>query len=1076
MEEWLMQRNIQFIAAGAGSGKTTRLTRILYDKLLLRGARPSGVIATTFTKMAAAELRERVREKLLAEGQFELAASIGQARIGTVNSVCGGLLERFAFEIGLSPEQQVLEEAQATALLRESIDEACDESSLSKVENLARRMGIEDWQAALRDILNAARANGIGHSMLPDHARRNAEVLLSHFPKASRDDLDKDLIKAIEIALPVLETAQAEKFTKTTKDYTEFLNDAKAAIGYSSLTWSQWVKLSKDGPAAKPDKAPEIRNIRDIAGRYIMHPKLHQDIESYVTGLFGIARDALERYAERKREMGVVDFVDQETLLLKALDNREVVRVLEEEIDLLMVDEFQDTSPIQLALFMRLSEFAAMTYWVGDVKQAIYGFRGSDTRLMKAVSDSLDEIEERDAPDGEGIPLIMTSFGSHSQSKRRLGDSWRSRPCLVNLVNEAFSAAFANSMGREDIVLEARREELLSDLHGYANWMLAGKNAAQRYRSLAAEIGSMISSGYFVVDKKARSPRRATYGDIAILSRTNNGVIEIAKALHAAGIPAATLQPGLLSTPESVLAMACLRRLNDRADTIASAEIISLADCEEPEVWLQDRLRYMSAHPDGQGMDWRETGENPHPILAAIPGLRKNLPVLSPREALETVIIECGLPGIVMKWQRNPDQARTRLANLQALVGMAEQYEEGCRSTGDSATLAGLLLWMNEQRGSELDMIAEPSIDAVRVMTHHRAKGLEWPIVVLMDLNKAPRSRLWSVNVMTEGDDIDPAYPLKNRFVHFWPYPFGKQSSGISLVDEIENGETARKFMEEAEEEEKRLLYVSMTRARDCLVLAIEKDTGWLDGLGAPWLRLEPGVSTLDLPNGLRIPVECKELELPEGDESGEEISADVHWYRDQQDQPAFEKLVFNPSSSHGSVMEIVETAKIGERIALTKVEDMGVMGNAIHACIAASVTDPSKPLSVEETAMILNRMGAGNWLDPSDLHMQIEAFVGWIRTRWPDCSIFAEYPVRSLRDNGQVLDGRIDLLLKTESGWILLDHKSNPGGKDRWEDVALEHSGQLAAYADAVERATGEKVLEKWLYLPVSGSAIRIC
>src|SRR5574340_94247 len=104
-----MSGKLHFISAGAGSGKTYRLTQILHAKLSAGDIRPAGVIATTFTRKAATELRERVRSHLLEQGAYRIANAMGQARIDTVNSVCGGLLSRFAFEAGMSTEQQVLE-------------------------------------------------------------------------------------------------------------------------------------------------------------------------------------------------------------------------------------------------------------------------------------------------------------------------------------------------------------------------------------------------------------------------------------------------------------------------------------------------------------------------------------------------------------------------------------------------------------------------------------------------------------------------------------------------------------------------------------------------------------------------------------------------------------------------------------------------------------------------------------------------------------------------------------------------------------------------------------------------------
>ena len=137
-----MKANITFISAGAGSGKTHRLTELLHSELTAGGIRPSGVLATTFTKKAATELRERVREHLLKQGSFGLANAMGQARIGTVNSVCGQLIARFAFEAGMSTEQQVLEEVQASILLGRAIDAVLDGPAMGELLSLVRRLGL----------------------------------------------------------------------------------------------------------------------------------------------------------------------------------------------------------------------------------------------------------------------------------------------------------------------------------------------------------------------------------------------------------------------------------------------------------------------------------------------------------------------------------------------------------------------------------------------------------------------------------------------------------------------------------------------------------------------------------------------------------------------------------------------------------------------------------------------------------------------------------------------------------------------------------------------------------------------
>ena len=178
-----MKAHITFISAGAGSGKTHRLTEVLHRELTTGGVRPSGVIATTFTKKAATELRERVREHLLKQGSFGLANAMGQARIGTVNSVCGQLIARFAFEAGMSTEQQVLEEIQGEILLGRAIDAVLDGPAMSELLRLVRRLGLEpdlkdkykdNWRDDLKSLVDQIRSNDIRLAQVSAFAQTNA--------------------------------------------------------------------------------------------------------------------------------------------------------------------------------------------------------------------------------------------------------------------------------------------------------------------------------------------------------------------------------------------------------------------------------------------------------------------------------------------------------------------------------------------------------------------------------------------------------------------------------------------------------------------------------------------------------------------------------------------------------------------------------------------------------------------------------------------------------------------------------------------------------------------------------------
>ena len=131
---------IRFISAGAGSGKTYRLTELMSNRLAQRQVRPEALMAMTFTRKAAGELVERVRQRLIEDGHYAYANSMGQALIGTVNSVCGKLLQRYAFEAGLSPQIEVIAEARQPALFAQALEQAMTQQEIQEMNALAWRL------------------------------------------------------------------------------------------------------------------------------------------------------------------------------------------------------------------------------------------------------------------------------------------------------------------------------------------------------------------------------------------------------------------------------------------------------------------------------------------------------------------------------------------------------------------------------------------------------------------------------------------------------------------------------------------------------------------------------------------------------------------------------------------------------------------------------------------------------------------------------------------------------------------------------------------------------------------------
>ena len=422
---------VRSIAAGAGTGKTTELTRVIRESIINGQCRPNAIIGTTFTIKAAGELVERVRQEFFKSGQVELGERLTESLLGTVDSVCLRLLTRFAFEAGISPDIQIIAETEAKALRGSAIEDSCSLLEIQTIERLGERLCQKEgydlnWKDRIGVIAEKARENAISPTQLLAMASQSSQELLGFFsaPAPLGPPLDAALAQAIQTALQKLPAPN--DLTKTTIEYIELLKECRRDLVEGRLKWSQWVKLTKETPAKL--SLAEAQPVIGAAQRYEEHPQLRADIEQYTYSLFEFAARALTLYQERKGERGLLDFVDLEQLTLELLQQSAVAEVIREEFDLLVVDEFQDTNPIQLALFIRLAALVKHgAVWVGDVKQAIYGFRGSDPALMDAVLASV-------AP--ERMPT--------------LGVTYRARPELVQIFNDLFVPAFARDLGLKE--------------------------------------------------------------------------------------------------------------------------------------------------------------------------------------------------------------------------------------------------------------------------------------------------------------------------------------------------------------------------------------------------------------------------------------------------------------------------------------------------------------------------------------------------------------------------------------------------------------------------------------------------
>lgn len=1040
-----MMEHITFISAGAGSGKTYRLSLDLERSLSSKESRPSGVIATTFTKLAAGELRERARQRLNEFGHTAIANQMDQAMIGTVNGICGQLLKRFAFEAGLSPHQTVIEENAAKQLFSKALEESLNTDKVQNINRLADRLSIDDWRGVVKDITEKARSNGQVDTQISDLGLESANSLLEHFPPTTNRDLDDELRSAIQSFLEQVE--KIDDSTKGTKSYIDLLKTQLSLLKQNRLPWSAWYKLVTQKPTKKSMDVSE--NIRLIASDVEMHPRLHSDIRNFSEQIFAMAAQAMRVYQDFKQKRGLLDFTDQEQLLYQVIDCDSVQAILHDELDLLLVDEFQDTSPIQLALFLRLTKFATKVIWVGDIKQAIYGFRGSDPELMLAILNYLEE-------NGGTIEILEKS--------------WRSRHELVHYINEIFVPAFSNTLQKERVTLIPHHIQERED-SAVEHWNLGNGNLEKQCMALAQAIKGLVDNKHPIIDKESSQTRNINYGDIAILCKTHSRLDQVSDALAKFNIPIQRNRIGLMKTAEAALAVAAVRYLLDPNDTLAMAEIISITDGKRSEEWLQERLVYLDDKNN------KSPWGSEHPLLLELNKQRRRLQYLTPSEVMSQVLHSINAREIVLRWDQSMQRNRQRLLNLDQLVSFSQEYENQCGNDSSVATTTGLVLWFYSLSKDELDLQAnDTQFKAVQLHTHHAAKGLEWPVVIAMDLADNIKSNCWGLTVQNDNCNFDITQPLNNRKLQYWTWPFGGLSKGIQVMERIEKSEIGLRSKNRAIEEAKRLLYVSLTRPRDLLIIPLKQSSGeWLDSVNADWCL--PTQDTLQLPaSNINIHTRYKELEQAAEPNIDNNTQPSPTWLTKNKSVIKFNRKRLSPSS-----LPAIETASVsnqvtlGERLAIKGSPDMAILGEAIHAAIGTQFINPTLECHTNLIQQILADYGVSDYIKASDVLLCFKRLNNYIHKSFPGSKVWAEYPIEYSNSKGQVISGWIDALIETEDGWIIIDHKSSPKSRDQWHSESLKYSGQLAIYKEAITVLSDKPVLSCWIHFAVTGGMIQI-
>jgi ATP-dependent exoDNAse (exonuclease V) beta subunit len=344
--------------------------------------------------------------------------------------------------------------------------------------------------------------------------------------------------------------------------------------------------------------------------------------------------------------------------------------------------------------------------------------------------------------------------------------------------------------------------------------------------------------------------------------------------------------------------------------------------------------------------------------------------------------------------------------------------------------------------------------------------------VVLHGLNRFTGSPL-GVSVARDIDGFDFAAPLAGRWVRFWPQPYAAKNNGLPFHTRLAAHPATVEAEAREARQELRVLYVGWTRARDRLVISTRAGAltkGLLELLqegGVPLVN-EPTPSATWAGRVVTATLRCPAPLNPVVRDSEPGAGFDAPG-------PAAHPPAFRRPSDFDHAGAVIAHTRLGPHLTLTGNPEMAALGEAVHGFLAADRADldPAQRHSLAEG--LLGRWSVAGALPPKDLLDASDRLQGWVAQRWPDARWCREWPLAHPLEDGSGVRGFSDLVLDTEAGLVVVDHKSTPGREADVVEAAAGHAGQLGAYADSVSAATGRPVIGCFVHLPVAGVVVEV-
>lgn len=1105
------------VSAGAGSGKTTVMIERIIDKLL-GGAELEQMLIVTFTRAAAADIKVKLARRLselkaAAVGADDVATlrlarraaeALPVCNIGTLHSFCQRLIRAYAGTAELDPACTVADESEARVLKRAAIRAAVDGAWRSGEQNFravydllsTRRddngvidtvAGIAEFALSLPDpdgYLDCTKSDDARHGELDGILAARRGALL-----ARADALRGDIRRA---GFTLLERVICE-----TGDYLDGKIDGFTVTRFNKNKYDgECAELNERFKALKED----CKKYRELSADAAVAKSV--DSAPYARALCAVARDALEIYARRKRELGKLDYSDLEHGALRVLADGDCAKELAETVKYVFIDEYQDVNSLQAKISDRLEQSGAQMFLIGDVKQSIYGFRRCDPKYFREK-------------------IAAASRGDAAYTHIRLTDNYRSSQEVIDFVNGVFDGVMTEDFGGAEYKDERLRcgsrltggdaglyripadptefdgedggeddvSETLADCAAPVYSVVRAADAPDKSDPETEFIAERILQ--YVDTADTSGGRDIGFGSVAVLLRSARSEFctRLARTFDRYGIK---YNFGRKSS------------VTDYAHAAALLDILRVTDNRFDDVALYTALRSpMGGFSDEELLEIAVTGEGAARRKGVRPARGGNIPAYTfwQKAAVYDGAQKDRLKAFYALRDEFAEYSKSHdCADVLGYITSGIDYFQYVYETGGQAqAVEALIAYAEEKRcdvhtflaGGGFELSFASRGDAVTITTVHSSKGLEYDFVIVADC--AHKFRLDDTYSKAIVSDVGVAVKFPD---------VGRRKSIKSVPWIIENATAPEKLREE----ELRLFYVALTRAkRKLIVCGKQRASAANDGFGASARRAAAASAycELDFTKGLAgARVDCASTRV-----GGNADAPEVSWecaindalvaavrarcefeYKqsvlpvktcvtaiaenDGGDDYLFAAPVLTDDELYdGGARAKHKAAHKGK--GLVSAEEARLRGTAYHR--AMELTDFDAP-DIDKTAEACEgyELVDGNEiLHAAEVMRELTRHCEYI---FKEKYFIVDVPCKDVygdTDGESVLvQGVIDLLAVDKNGdALIVDYKTTAPDKL----VCDEYRTQLRLYAAAVERSTPYKVKHKYLYSFVTGKTVEI-